>query len=98
MDVKWDPEKQSLDEALKIEPPEPLDITIFKPENPSITFQADNGWVMRITKGRIVFNRENFPDLCEDEFAYGVLKILEKARVIEIDNSQWDNGRIKIDK
>ena len=63
----------------------------------TITFNSDNDWVMKITKGKIIFNREYFPDLCEDEFAYGVLAILEKANVIQIDQSQWDNGRIKIE-
>lgn len=63
----------------------------------AIQFCNDDTWVMSINEGRITFNREEFPDICADEFAYKILEILEKINLIKFDKSQWDNGRIKVE-
>lgn len=67
-----------------------------KPDS-EITFNADGAWVMKISQGKIRFNREVFSALAEDEFANGVLRILEKAKIIQFDKSQWEHGRLKLD-
>lgn len=71
---------------------------ISPPKDPCIAFSIHGEWVMKIHKGKITFNTKDFPNLCEDEFAYKVLKILEECNVIQIDQSQWDNGRITIEE
>lgn len=67
------------------------------PKDSSIVFAIDGEWMMKIEKGKIRFNWEDFPHLSADEFAYQVLKIMEKSNVIQIDESQWDTGKIKKD-
>lgn len=54
----------------------------------------EDDWVMRITPGKIHFNRERFPSLTEDEFAEGVLKILEHTNWIM--PREENNGRREI--
>lgn len=77
---------------------EEIEYQISKPKDPEINFQCDGKWLMKIGEGKIKFNREEFPDLCEDEFAYKVLKILEEINVITIDQSSWDHERISNDE
>lgn len=59
---------------------------ISDPVENSIIFGISNGnWVMKITDGKISFNRESWPDAAPDEFAKAVIAILEGATV-DMDN------------
>lgn len=52
-----------------------------------ISFMSDKNeesWVMRITDGKIKFNRTKYPNVAEDEFAEAVLQILERADFIQL--------------
>jgi len=54
-----------------------------------ITFNADSNdenWVMAIKDGKILFNREKWPNAEPDDFAKAVISILEKANV---DMENW---------
>lgn len=57
--------------------------TIFQPneeEANTITFsiQSESPWIMRLTpKNTIEFNRKDYPNLTENDFAERVVKILE---------------------
>jgi len=46
-------------------------------EEVCITFNNLEKWVMKIHHGKIIFNREDFPDLTPDDFAKKVVDILE---------------------
>ncbi len=53
--------------------------------NPScLTFNSNgHSWVMKLEKrdgvNRILFNREDYPDACPDDFATAVVDILENS-------------------
>lgn len=50
-----------------------------KPNFEKVVIQGDGGkWLMEIhASGKVKFNREEFPDMAEDEFAAAVMKIME---------------------
>jgi|GEM_PF-3511688 len=51
-----------------------------------IEFKDEFGdWIMRLENGKILFNRENWPESPPDEFAQAVIILLEKS-VIKMDN------------
>ena len=51
-----------------------------------IEFKDEFGdWIMRLENGKILFNRENWPESPPVEFAQAVIILLEKS-VIKMDN------------
>jgi len=51
-----------------------------KPNFEKVVIQGDAGkWLMEIhASGKVKFNREDFPDMPEDEFAEKVMEIMEQ--------------------
>lgn len=45
--------------------------------NSGILFQVQDKWIMRLTPDGIKFNRHDFPDLTENDFAEEIIKIME---------------------
>jgi hypothetical protein len=52
----------------------------------------ENSWIMKITmvnsECKIIFNLKEYPNVCEDEFAKDICKIIEK-RTLNLREDQW---------
>ncbi len=66
--------------------PDTINIKIH--ENPDIDFIQKKTWIMKLTSQGIKFNREEFPNLCESEFAYEIIRILESCFTIKFTNTK----------
>lgn len=68
----------------------PLDFQ-SKDTEPEVTFNADaekDNWVMKITRDKIIFNRERFPNDDPDDFALAVIDILEKCYRVKFEKTE----------
>ena len=63
--------------ATTLEVPHPI------PENAVITFRLDDGWIMKMQTidghKRLLFNQKRFPDMCENDFAKEVVRLVEET-------------------
>lgn len=53
--------------------------------NANIVVESEDGrWMMKIDRKnrKIMFNREEFPDLTDDEFSHNVIKIMENIWMV----------------
>ncbi len=75
------------DDELTLEPMLDFDdLTVHLPDrgcNELIFQAADGNWVMKIgPRGKITFNREDFPDLTADQFSLKVIEVLESIPMV----------------
>ncbi len=68
----------------------PDTVNIKMHENPDISFMQNKTWIMKLTSQGIKFNREEFPDLCEDDFASKIVEILEMCFTIQFTKKEFD--------
>lgn len=48
-----------------------------------INFNDRHGsWIMKLSNGKVFFNRENWPEAEPDDFAKAVIMLLEKASIV----------------
>lgn len=53
-------------------------------DDPDIIFSIKDKWIMKLTSKGIKFNRDEFKNLCEDDFANLITEILEKSFTVKI--------------
>ena len=63
-----------------------------KPNEITFHCPCDSIWIMKITDtGKIKFNRGDYPDMCEDEFAQRVFRLLEDMEPSPLINKEEDS-------
>lgn len=59
-----------------------------KEKSSEISFNAEQSWVMKLTKEGIFFNREAYPNAKPDDFAEAVIKILENEFTVKFEKNE----------
>ena len=61
--------------------PDSVTLILKEPVSSVIEFRDGDGWLMRISEGRISFNHAERPDLAVDDFAKAVIHIFENSNL-----------------